>query len=43
MSTGQWRVLVLLLVLLALEAIKYPAVSGFFKNIVTPNLKASAA
>jgi hypothetical protein len=43
MSSGQWRVLVLLLVLLALEAVKYPTVANFFKNIVTPNVKASAA
>lgn len=33
MSSGQWRVLVLLLVLLGLEAIRNPAVSGFFKAL----------
>lgn len=43
MSSGQWRVLVLLLVLLALEAVKYPAVANFFKGIITPNIKAVAA
>ncbi len=36
MSSGQWTVLVLLLLLLAMEALRNPTVGGFFKGLVTP-------
>ena len=35
MSSGQWRALVLLLVLLGLEIIRSPVVQAFFKGIIT--------
>lgn len=33
MSSGQWRVFVLLLILLFMEALRSPAVAGFFSAI----------
>lgn len=42
MSTGQWRVFGLLLLLLGLEALKNPNIQSFFKAlIVTPFQQAS--
>ena len=41
MSEGQWRVLVLLIVLLGLEILRSPNVKAFFAGIfVTPYKKA---
>lgn len=34
MSEGQWRVLILLLVLLGLEVLRSQAVQSFFKNVI---------
>jgi hypothetical protein len=33
MSNGQWRVFVLLLLLLFMEALRNPSVGGFFKTL----------
>lgn len=44
MSTGQWRVFVLLLVLLGMELLRSQAVSGFFKGVfVNPLTQGSKA
>lgn len=39
MSTGQWRVLVLLLVLLGMEILRSQAVSGFIKGLFVKPLQ----
>ena len=42
MDTGQWRVFVLLLVLLFMEVIRLPAVAGFFSGLAGAFVKSGS-
>lgn len=43
MSTGQWRVFVLLLLLLFMEALRDPNVGNFFKSLAFNPFKQAAS
>jgi hypothetical protein len=43
MSDGQWRVFVLLLLLLFMEVLRNPNVGGFFKNLAVNPFKAATS
>lgn len=43
MSSGQWRVFVLLLILLFMEGLRSQAVGGFFKNVAVNPFKQAAS
>ncbi len=43
MSPGQWRVSVLLLLLLFMEALRSPTVGGFFKSLAVNPFKQAAS